>query len=425
MKELKEIDSNKFSALIKFALEKRGGNLEGYFNRFLLSPAIKNMRKIAIGEETQVSDYRLFFEGFKGFLDKELLNKELLAQLYQEEKNVNQENEDITFDLKGLEEKITEKKENEVYLKILTLSANSGFEKLTVSKVSQIFNTLEFFLNKSDFFQSVDFSTKMDAIYYSLTHAESFETAKMLVRLSDFDLLTEGNLKKINANPQLNIKLFSNVLNKLNLSGGIDHLLTQANLDKLLENPELNLEVLAKFIQAEDKSNILTQEKFDLAINLKNLLTQENIDQLIGLNTVDFEKIVPVLVTMHKTNILNQDNFLKFLDTFLNASIYDAQQDRVDGVSLDESGSSISLVDRLCSTLVDFLSRVEKFFQEFFDDILKYFNEKTEIDNNTIINQTVNADSGVSSRASLFGNSSQRESINKNEELTSNIVNSR
>lgn len=312
---------------------------------------------------------------------------------------------------------------HQVYWKILQLLTDNT--KNLKQRAEVLKNTLVY-LKYFEFLGNNNFSViKVASIIYSLSQSEPLDAADMLVFLNRYQLLNEESLEKIRANRNLNIKLFTRVIEKLSLSGGTDHLLLPTNLDKLLDNSELNLKMLAYFIQVDDESKILTQEKFDLAINLKNLLTKENIDQLIGLKTVDFEKIVPVLVTMHKTNLLNQDNFLKFLDTFLNASIYDVQKDRVDGVSLDESGSFISLVDRLCSTLVDFLSRVEKFFQEFFDDILKYFNGKTEIDNNTIINQTVNTDSGVSSRASLFGNSSQRESINKNEELTSNIVNSR
>jgi hypothetical protein len=227
----------------------------------------------------------------------------------------------------------------------------------------------------------------------------------MLVRLSDFDLLTEGNLKKINANPQLNIKLFSNVLNKLNLSGGTDSLLTQANLDKLLQKG-LNLEMLAKFIQAEDKSKILTQENFDLAINLKNLLTHENItkiekaafdpaklsdvflalneskiltqdnfDQLIDLNKVDFEKIVPVLENLNKNKILNQDNFYEFLNTFLATRIYDEQAKEFDHAN-GQQDSKTSLTDKFCKMLKE--SWLGRNAQVIFNKIIAAFNKMTK-----------------------------------------------
>ena len=382
-------------------------------------------------ENEQIKDlFTLFFGVIQDSLEIKDNNRSRFSQITSDRnlRNIEKNKEIIQFEhFDSFIKNLQELEKNQAYLdttewKVLTLLSPS---LISSQNPSATYEALDY-LNQSEFLGENNYSViKIASIIYSLMQSEPLEAAKMLVRLDHFDLLNEESLGKIRFNRELDIKLFTSVIEKLSLSGGTDHLLTQANLDKLLDHPELNLEVLAKFIQAEDKSKILTQEKFDLAINLKNLLTEENINQLIGLNTGDFEKIVPVLVTMHKTNILNQDNFLKFLDTFLNASINDVQKDRVDGVSLDESGSSISLVDCLCSTLVDFLSRVEKFFQEFFDDILKYFNEKTELDNNTIINQTVNTDSGASSRASLFGNSSKHETINKNEQLTSNIVNSR
>lgn len=390
------------------------------------------MKEIVISniENEPIKDlFTLFFAAIQYSLAIKDKDRSRFSQITSDRnlRNIEKNKEIIQFEhLDSFIKNLQALEKNQAYLdttewKVLTFLSPS----LIISQnPTAVFEALDY-LDQSEFLRENNYSViKVASILYSLSQSVPLEAAKMLVRLDHFDVLNEESLGKIRSNRNLDIKLFTRVIEKLSLNGGIDPLLTQANLDKLLQKG-LNLEVLAKFIQAEDKSNILTQEKFDLAINLKNLLTEENIDQLIGLNTDDFEKIVPVLVTMHKTNLLNQDNFLKFLDTFLNASIYDVQKDRVDGVFLDESGSSISLVDRLCSTLVDFLSRVEKFFQEFFDDILKYFNEKTEIDNNTIINQTVNADSGVSSRASLFGNSSQREGINKNEKLTSNIVNSR
>ena len=374
-----EIEENKLSEQIKFALKKRGGNLEGYFNQFFLSAAMKNMLKIAINKETQASDYRLFLERFKEFLDKELLNKEPLKQAYPGQKFRDLVSEESNLSLKQegfIEDKITEKKENEVYLKILTLLADLSFEKLTISRVLQIFNAIEFFL-KSDFFHSVDILTKMNAIYFSLTEAEPLETANFLARLSTFDLLIKENLKKIIANSQLNISLFSSVLNKLSLNGGENHLLTQANLDKLLDNPKIDLDLLAKFIQADDESTFLTQEKFDLAINLKNLLTQDSIDQLIALNEADFEKIVPELIAMHKNKILNDDNVLNFLNTFRATRIYDEKADLVDS-AMGRQSSKPSLTDKFCKMLKDFLDKAWVNAQVIFDKIIDGFNKITK-----------------------------------------------
>lgn len=424
---MKELDAkpNGISLIIKsaFEIKKVSPKPNLSIQRFLGFDAMQNMRNIANGLEIQVSEYKLFFEKFADFLGKEFLDKKPLKQSFLEEtfRDLAADNSDITFKLEGLlEEEILKKQENIVYLKILTLLTSSNFADLTISHVLQIFNVFEFFFNKSDFFQSVDFSTKMNAIYYSFTHAKSFDTIKTLVILNDFDLLTEDNL------------------------------------DKLLQNSELNLEVLAKFIQIKDKSNLLTQEKFDLAINLKNLLTQENIekiektafdpkkladviflsdaaniltqdnfDQLIGLDKDDFEKIVPVLDTMHGKKILNQDNLLKFLDTFLNLSIYDAEQHQINGSSPEQPSSS-TLADQLCSSLVGLLSRIGKFFQEFFDDILNYFNDKTEnnAENITTDNQAIDTNSRVNSRASFFGNSSSRKDIDNNEDLPPRLVSS-
>lgn len=319
-----------------------------------------------------------------------------------------------------------------------------------------VYETLDY-LNLSEFLSENNFSViKVASIIYSLSQSEPLDAAKMLIKLDHFDLLNEESLGKIRSNRKLDIKLHTSVIEKLSLSGGTDHLLTKANLDKLLENPELNLEILAKFIQAEDKSKILTQEKFDLAINLKNLLTLENIekiekaafdpkkladvislldaaniltqdnfDQFIGLNKDDFEKIVPVLDTMHGKKILNQDNLLKFLNTFLNLSIYDAEQHQNNGSSSEQPSSS-TLADQLCSSLVGLLSRIGKFFQEFFDDILNYFNDKTEnnAENITTDNQAIDTNSRVNSRASFFGNSSSRKDIDNNEDLSPRLVSS-
>jgi hypothetical protein len=211
----------------------------------------------------------------------------------------------------------------------------------------RISNALEI-LNTSDFFQS-DVLTKMNAIYFSLTDAEPFKTAKVLVKLNGLKLLTEDNFNRMYSNFS-KYNVFSSVFNKLISNGNTSFLLTQENLDKLLGNSELNLDVLAKFIQVDNESTILTQEKFDsVIVKLKNLLTpeniskikkanfdrtkladalflldqakiltQDNINTLVDLSKEEFEKnIVPVLSMMYEKEILNQKNFNAFFFSYM------------------------------------------------------------------------------------------------------------
>lgn len=320
-----------------------------------------------------------------------------------------------------------------------------------------VYQILEY-LNQSEFLGENNFSViKVASILYSLAQPEPLDAAKILTFLSFFDLLNEESLGKIRSHRELDIKSFTHVIEELSLSGGTDHLLTQDNLDKLLQNPDLNLKMLSQFVKAEDKSKVLTQEKFDLAINLKNLLTLENIgklektefdtkklagvislldqaniltqdnfDSLINLSKTDFEKIVPVLDKMYEKHILNQDNFFNFLNTFLNVSIYDAKRGQVDGSSFEQASSSTSLAERLCSALVDFLSRVGKYFQEFFDDILNYFNEKTEKHETLSISKPTEIPNVTGNHNSFFANSSSSQSENiDTKELSSNLINTR
>ncbi len=265
-------------------------------------------------------------------------------------------------------------------------------------------------MKKSEFFGENNFSIiKVASIIYSLSQSDSFDAAKMLVRLSDFDLLTEQNLSKIVANRKHdnnNIILFANVLNKLSLSGGINHLLTQVNLEKLLNNPDLDLNLLAKLIEAEDKSKILTQEKFDLAISLKNLLTlenvnkietaafdtkkladvislldkaniltQENFDLIKKLSNADFVNLFEVLSKFSDSNILNQEHFTQFLQTYHEARAHDQKNCLFEDSSTD--GSSNSLVNRLCTAFL----RVKKLTKGIFEKIIEFFNKKINLHN--------------------------------------------
>lgn len=406
MKEL--INHNKIFQIIKTALEIKKVSLkhDGIIRYFSRSAALRNMQNIINSQQTDRQAYRLFFEKFNQFLKEELLDKKLPKQSFPQQtfRDLASENTDITFKLEGLlEEKIIQKKENGIYLKILTLLTFPSFEHLTISPVLQISKAVEFFLKQSDFFETINFSTNMDAIYVSLTHADAFEMAKMWVRLNDFDLLMEENLNKVNAKTQLNSKLFSSVLNKLSLSGGTDPLLNQANLDKLLDNSDLDLEVLAQFIQVEDKSKVLTQENFDLAINLKNLLTHENIDKIekadfdiktlsdvislldkaailtqdnftpiTNLEKADLLHLFQVLSKFSHSNILDQEHFSQFLKIYNKAKRYD-QQNRISENSTEEP--SDSLLNRLCAAFL----KVKVLTQTIFDKIIEFFNNKINL----------------------------------------------
>jgi|APFre7841882793_1041355.scaffolds.fasta_scaffold153887_1 hypothetical protein len=107
--------TNKITEAIKDALIIKKVSLESnqIFGRFVDSDAIRNMKKIASGKETQLSDYQLFLEKFKGFLDKEFLGKVSLKQPNKNKKfrDLVLEYPFISFYNEGLkEEKITEKK---------------------------------------------------------------------------------------------------------------------------------------------------------------------------------------------------------------------------------------------------------------------------------------------------------------------------
>ncbi len=310
------------------------------------------------------------------------------------------------------------------------------------------------YLNQSEFLGENNFSIiKVASIIYSLSQSKPLDAADMLAFLNHYTLLNEESLGKIRSNRNLDIKLFTSVIQKLSLNGGTDHLLTQANLDKLLEDDKLNLEFLAKFIYAEDESKPLTQEKFDLAINLKNLLTLENIekiekaefdpkklsdvlssldkadilsqdnfDQLMGLNKDDFEKIVPVLVTMHKTNILNQDNFLKFLDTFLATCIYDERADVVDSVNGQQS-SKVSLTDKFCMMLKE--SWLGRNAQVIFNKIIAAFNKITKRyeTQDASVTSDETATAGRNPNAFFASSCSRSENVTDPQESRANISN--
>lgn len=304
--------------------------------------------------------------------------------------------------------KIRSLEKNPVYLDTLEwkiLGFLSGDMVSTKNPTSKI-KALEY-LDGAGFLREDKFcATHMAAVIYCLSQPESLSVAQMLVRLDALNLLTEQNLGKMNARPQTQSCFLPKILSKLNLVGenATNHLLTQANLDKLLQNSTFNLEVLSEFIQAEDKFKVLTQEQFDLAVNLKDLLTlkniknienadleylqlnnlcillnqnemlnQENIDYLMGLKKTDFERVFPVLRSLNERHLLDQDNFVKFLNTYLGACIYDEQNNELDSVKSQSSKTSLS--DRLCELLTRFLSGARRNLQDIFDKIIKGFNK--------------------------------------------------
>lgn len=306
------------------------------------------------------------------------------------------------------------------------------------------------YLNKFQFLEENNFSViKVASIIYSLSQSDPLNAAKMLVRLHYFNLLTEQNLGKISASSELNSQLFSSVLNKLSLigeSGGTAHLLTQANLDKLLQNPDLNLEMLSQFIQAEDKSKILTQEKFDIVIqnidkiektgfdtkeladvisllDQANILTQDNFDSLINLSKTDFEKIVPALRGLDKTGILTEANLYELLNTSLATRIYD-EQNEVDSANGQQSFKS-SLTDKLYKMLKDLFDKASGNIQAIFDKIIAGFNKITKRYETPDISES-EAQRVTGNHNSFFVNSYSSQSENSDTKvLPSNLVNTR
>lgn len=399
---------NEIFGIIKHAIDIKSKSIKliGFFN----SKALVNIQNIINSEEIKLADYKLFFENFMKFLQEEFLDKKPVKQSHPEKtfKDFILNSNDTTFKLKGLsEETILKKKENAVFFKILTLLTDSSFETLTIWKVSQIYITLELFLNKKIDFPLVE-STYLNAIYYSLVHAEPFEAANMLAKLTQVSLLNESNLKSLKDNFKLNIILLTNVIDKLSLNKGTDSLLTQTNLDKLLNNSQLTLESIAKFIQAGDKSKALTQEKFDLAIilnklltddNIKkiektdidhadlteifqalalsNILTQENFDSLITFDKSDGKKIASTFKGFGGQELFNQDNLDAILNTYLKTSIYDEKGDAIDSATGRKSPKT-SLTDRLLAMLKDFFCGISKKSQYLLDKIINEFNKMAE-----------------------------------------------
>lgn len=391
----------------------------GFFN----NKALVNIQKIINSKEIKFVDYKLFFENFIKFLQKEFLDKKPVKQSHPEEtfKDFILSSNDTTFKLEGLsEEAILKKNENAVFLKILTILTDSSFETLTISKVSQIFITLKFFFNKKIDFLLVDVSTYLNAIYYSLIQTIPFEAANMLAKLVQVGLLNEANLESLQANFKLDITLLAHVINKLSLNEGTDSLLTQTNLDKLLEilkNSELTLKFIAKFIQVDDESKALTQERFDLAIILNKLLTHENINK-IEKAEFDSKELIDVLVLLNTANILNQDNFdniirlerkdysdlFSVLSKFSDANILDQEQfsqflsiyrkakvfDNQNKMpSNSKENSSDSLTDRLFTAFMkvkvltkNICNRIVEFFMKKINLHQEKQQEKAEVINN-------------------------------------------
>lgn len=352
--------------------------------------------------------FNTFFEVIQHFLDIKDKNRNLPFYKRKPDKDLRSliENKEVLqskhFDL--FIKNIQALEKNQAYLdttewKVLAFLSPSLMDSKNPIAVYEALD----YLNPFEFLGENNFSViKVASIIYSLSQSEPLVAAKMLVRLDHFDLLTEQNLGKICANSQLNSQLFSSVLNKLSLigeSGGTSHLLTQANLDRLLENPRLNLDILAKLIQAENKSELLTQEKFDLAINLKNLLTPENIekiektefdpkmladllslldkaklltqknfDSIFSITKADFEKLCKVKSKLDEIPNLTQTDFNEFLKIYLDAYNYDKKQ---------QNPPEFSLIDRLCTKFLE----VQVLTKNIFYKIINFFRNKINLHN--------------------------------------------
>ncbi len=283
---------------------------------------------------------------------------------------------------------------HQVYWKILQLLTDNT--KNLKQRAEVLKNTLVY-LKDFEFLGENNFSNiKVASIIYSLAHSEPLHAADMLVFLNRYQLLNEESLGKIRANRNLNIKLFTRVIEKLSLSGGTDQLLLPTNLDKLLDNSELNLKMLAYFIQVDDESKILTQKRFGFVIsNLSllteteidstqfanviylldkaDILTQDNFDIILSLEQIDRANLFSVLSKFSDSNILDQEQFSKFLAVYNKVKVFDNQnRDSKDDLS-------DSLTDGLCAAflrIVVLTKNICKIIVEFFMNKIKLHTEK-------------------------------------------------
>ncbi|WP_342146643.1 hypothetical protein [Rickettsiella endosymbiont of Aleochara curtula] len=281
---------------------------------------------------------------------------------------------------------------HQVYWKILQLLTGKNLKQ----RAEVLKNTLVY-LKYFEFLGENNFSNiKVASIIYSLAHSEPLHAADMLVLLNRYQLLNEESLGKITANRNLNIKLFTRVIEKLSLSGGTTPLLNQANLDKLLDNPELNLKMLAYFIQVDAESKILTQKIFGFVIsNLSllteteidstqfanviylldkaDILTQDNFDIILSLEQIDRANLFSVLSKFSDSNILDQEQFSKFLAVYNKVKVFDNQnRDSKDDLS-------DSLTDGLCAAFLRIAvltKNICKIIVEFFMNKIKLHTEK-------------------------------------------------
>lgn len=283
---------------------------------------------------------------------------------------------------------------HQVYWKILQLLTDNT--KNLKQRAEVLKNTLVY-LKDFEFLGENNFSNiKVASIIYILAHSEPLNAADMLVFLNRYQLLNEESLGKITANRNLNIKLFTRVIEKLSLSGGTDHLLLPTNLDKLLDNSELNLKMLAYFIQVDDESKTLTQKRFGFVINNLSLLTETEIDStqfanviylldkadiltqdnfniIISLEEIDRANLFSVLSKFSDSNILDQEQFSQFLVIYNKAKVFENQNrdSKVD--------PSDSLTDRLCAAFLKIAvltKNICKIIVEFFTKKINLHTEK-------------------------------------------------
>lgn len=223
-------------------------------------------------------------------------------------------------------------------------------------------------------------------------------------------LLTQENIEKIE-----NIALDHSKLTDIFRSFSASSILTQENFNAIIQLSKSNFDTIYQTISLlfheNPYENLLTQQTVDKilgntafateklecvlsCLDDASILSQANFKTIIGLNKAEFEKnIFPVLSIMHEKGILNEKNF----NAFFAACTYDkngqrvkiSEQDLADFLSKNFNihfydiknnsnfnNQSTSMAERLCATLVDLLSRVGKFFQEFFNDTLNFFKEE-------------------------------------------------
>lgn len=203
---------------------------------------------------------------------------------------------------------------------------------------------------------------------------------------AEANILTQENFDRIVQLSEPNFKTSYKALSLLFNEKQDGNCLSQENVEKILGEAAFDIEKLAKIFSLLRETSILTIDDFKI---------------LIGLSKDEFEKnIFPVIVMLHQIKLLNQDNFIAFFEVYYDACIFDEENGHrtISQLDLDnffkqhfkknydalkssiQSNNRLpSMAEKLCSTLVDFFSRVTTVqLQAFFKDILNYFNEEIQ-----------------------------------------------